>query len=173
VGTGTTFVVYLPASSPSDLLKTESPKAEKKIHRGRGKVLAMDDDEAIRNALERQLSYLGYDVTVARDGDEAIELYKGARHANQTFDVVILDLTIPGGMGGKECIEKLKKLDQDVSAIVSSGYFTDPVMAEYEKYGFRKRVAKPYQLEDLSQALNEIMQESSQELKQDSKRRNP
>jgi len=177
-GIGTAFTVYLLASNRAGPLKTESPQAEKKIHRGQGRVLVMDDEAAIRDVLERQLSYLGYDVALARDGNEAIVLYQEAGQTHQPFDVVILDLTIPGGIGGKECIETLKKLDPDVNAIVSSGYFTDPVMAEYEKYGFRTRIAKPYQLEELSQALHEIMihprraQEPSRELQRDSKRRN-
>jgi PAS domain S-box-containing protein len=171
VGKGTTFTVYLPASNRAYPLKTESPEAEKQIHRGQGRVLVMDDEEAIRDALERQLRYLGYDVAVAGEGNEAIALYREASQSHRPFDAVILDLTIPGGIGGKECIEELKKLDPDVNAIVSSGYFTDPVMAQYEKYGFRTRIAKPYQLEELSRVLHEMI-EFPRELPHDSKRRN-
>ncbi len=157
VNKGTTFTVYLPAADPASLLKAEAGYAEKKVYRGRGKVLIMDDDEEIRIILERQLHYLGYEVSVASNGKQAVALYKKAGQSGRPFDAVILDLTVPGGMGGKECIAKLKAIDQNVKAIVSSGYFTDPVMAEYEKYGFQKRIAKPYQIEDLSKTLYELV----------------
>ncbi len=103
------------------------------------------------------LRYMGYEVGYATDGVEAIHLYKNAKELGQPFNVVIMDLTIPGGMGGKEAIKRLIELDPEVKAIVSSGYSSDPVLAMYEQYGFREAMAKPYRIEDLKQVLEKLI----------------
>ena len=103
------------------------------------------------------LERLGYEVEVAVDGAEALAMYQKAQGAGEPFDVVILDLTIPGGMGGKETIEKLLEIDRDVKAVVSSGYSEDPVLSNFEEYGFRGVVSKPYKVEQLSEVLHRVM----------------
>jgi CheY-like chemotaxis protein len=103
------------------------------------------------------LIYIGYDVEVAREGDEAIERYKKARETGRAFDAVILDLTVPDGMGGDQVIGKLREIDPEVKAIASSGYADDPIMSEYKKYGFSGVVAKPYEIKKLSEVLHGII----------------
>ncbi len=101
----------------------------------------MDDEEILRQTLSKLLGYLGYEATFARDGDEAIQQFIQAREAGREFDAVILDLTVPGGMGGKAAIEKLLRIDPQVKAIVSSGYSDDPIMANFLEYGFSGVIA--------------------------------
>ena len=98
------------------------------------KVLVMDDEPLIRSLVKRMLKILGHTTEIAKDGEQAIELYVQALNSNQPFDLVILDLTVQGGLGGKDTIKKLQKIDPNVKAIVSSGYSNDPVMSEYERY---------------------------------------
>ena len=102
----------------------------------KNKILVMDDDEMIRDLTTELLESMGLDASFAKDGSEAIAMYEKARQFGRPFEAVIMDLTIPGGMGGKEAIEKLRSLDPEVKAIVSSGYSNDPIMADHEKYGF-------------------------------------
>ena len=99
----------------------------------------------------------GYEVEYAENGDKAIDLYRQAEVSGHSFDLVIMDLTIPGGMGGKETIKELLVHCPDVRAIVSSGYFNDPVMAEYEKYGFKGVVTKPFTLQDLTKIVKNVL----------------
>ena len=105
----------------------------------------------------KMLSKLGYDVSVAKDGIEAIELYRLAQLLKEPFDAVIMDLTIPGGMGGKEAIQKLKKLDPSAKALVSSGYSNDPIMSNFRDYGFEGVVKKPYRIQEMSDALRSVI----------------
>lgn len=135
LGVGTTLRIYLPASS-QPAPKKEEGEVEAPL-RGKGRILAMDDEEMIRELLSKTLSLAGYEVELTADGAEAIEAYRKAREAGQTFDAVIMDLTIPGGVGGKEAIKKLLEIDPGAKVIVSSGYSTDPIMADCKKYGFR------------------------------------
>ncbi|MFC2038710.1 PAS domain S-box protein, partial [Chloroflexota bacterium] len=154
-GIGTTFHICLPASK-----KTAPGKEEEAIKpslAGQGRVLVMDDETVIKELLRRQLTRMGYEVELSGDGDEAIELYTRAMESGQPFDAVIMDLTIPGGMGGKEAIGKLLEIDPDIKAIVSSGYSTDPVMANYREYGFSGVAAKPYNISEIGKTLNEIV----------------
>ena len=117
----------------------------------------MDDDETIRELLHAELTDIGYEVELAGDGAEVLERYMKARESGNPFDAVIMDLTIPGGMGGKEAIKQLLEIDPDAKAIVSSGYSTDPVMADYKKYGFSAVVAKPYSVAQIEKTLQSLL----------------
>ena len=117
----------------------------------------MDDEESILRITGKLLRILNYEAEFARDGEEAIERYRGAKTNGKPFDAVIMDLTVPDGMGGKEAIQRLLEIDPQASGIVSSGYSNDPIMAEYRKYGFKGVVAKPFTMEDLSEALVRVL----------------
>jgi len=107
--------------------------------------------------LSKILTGAGYEVEVTKDGAEAIEQYAKAKESGQPFDAVIMDLTIPGGMGGKEAIKKLLEIDPQAKAIVSSGYATDPIMSEYDKYGFKGVVTKPYSVAKIEKTLQSLL----------------
>ena len=152
-GAGTTFHIYLPASK--ELVKA-TQEITRALESSLGKILIMDDEEAIRNLICDLLSMMGYQTQVSRDGGECIDLYKQALDSGQPFDVVILDLTVPGGMGGEEAIKRLREIDPAVKAIVSSGYSDAPIMSEHEKYGFREVIAKPYDVVELCRVLDRV-----------------
>jgi len=154
LGAGAIFVVYLPAS-PKKIPRTMYPEA--KFLSGKGRILVMDDEEVVRDVIGDLLAILGYQVEFARDGAELIELYKKTQACAEPFDAVIMDLTVPGGMGGQETLQKLLEMDPEVRAIVSSGYCNDPVMSDFRKYGFRGVVAKPFKIEDLGQVLHRVL----------------
>ncbi len=152
---GSTFVVYLPASS--EALFDEASEKKKRIIKGSGRILVMDDEDIVREAVSSLLDYMGYEVVTVVDGEAALKIYSDARAEGRPFQVVIMDLTVPGGMGGKEAVRKLKEMDPDARAIVSSGYYSDPVMANYRDYGFDGVVPKPYQIEELGRVVKEVM----------------
>jgi PAS domain S-box-containing protein len=157
-GVGTSFYIYLPASYEKALAK------EKKVVtnlQGIGYILLMDDDENVRKCVRNMLNYLGYEVEVAKNGDEAIDLYMKAKESAHPFSAVIMDLTIKGGKGGKETIKELTEIDPEVKAIVSSGYFNDPIMANFKQYGFCGVIPKPYEIEILSSLLDRIINKKS------------
>lgn len=156
VGKGAIFLIYLPAFS-GDAESVAAIKETIASDEGKGRVLLMDDEEFIRMAAGDMLERLGYEVDLAVDGNEAIEMYIKAKESGRSFDAVIMDLTIPGGMGGKETITKLIEIDPDVRAIVSSGYSSDSVMANYKNYGFAGVLAKPYRRKDLMDVLREVI----------------
>ncbi|HDO30813.1 MAG TPA: PAS domain S-box protein, partial [Desulfobacteraceae bacterium] len=150
---GTTFTMYLPASAQ----QTASEKhAHKAIHKGSGNILVMDDDQDVCEVAGMMLTELGYAVAFARDGQEAVRLYQEAMKDRHPFDYVILDLTVPGGMGGEETIKELRKIDPEVKAIVSSGYSSSPIMANFREYGFTAVAVKPYNIVELSRIFHEI-----------------
>ncbi|MEA3187636.1 MAG: hypothetical protein QOD99_1466, partial [Chthoniobacter sp.] len=154
VGAGSTFSVYLPATDkeiPFDRAKKAEPA------QGKGRILVLDDEEAICDIVTCALTPLGYQVTDAQDALTAIRLYKEALERGEKFDAVISDLTIPGGMGGADALKKLIEIDPSVKAIVSSGYATDPVMSRYKEYGFCACIAKPYEISDLGHTVNEVL----------------
>jgi CheY-like chemotaxis protein len=117
----------------------------------------MDDEDSIREVMQETLHFLGFEVALAKDGHTALDLYEEALKLGKPFDVVILDLTVPGGMGGQETLAYLMDLNPAIKAIVSSGYANDPVIAEYERYGFRGVVYKPYKINELTEVIQELM----------------
>jgi len=116
----------------------------------------MDDEEYILDLAVNMLEHFGFEVAGARNGEEAIQAYRRAMDEDKKFDVVIMDLTIPGGMGGRETLAGLKVVDPGVVAIVSSGYSSDPVMANFAAHGFRGVLMKPYTIEDMIQVIDEV-----------------
>lgn len=153
-GAGTTFHVYLPAIRGKRVLPAERKRIPLRRKR---KILVMDDKEVVRDAANWMLSSIGYDVMFARDGREAIAQYMEALRAGDTFDAVILDVTVPGGMGGRETIERLHEIDPHVKAIISSGYSGDIPMSEYKKYGFVELLEKPYRMQELKDTLSRVL----------------
>ncbi|MBI5249579.1 MAG: PAS domain S-box protein [Desulfomonile tiedjei] len=153
---GTTFHVYLPASKNG--VQAQTDLDDLPVF-GKGRVLIMDDEEPIRRLAQDVLSFLGYEVAVAEHGEQAISLYAKAKDSSDPFDVVILDLTVPGGMGGIEVVKALREVDPDIKAIVSSGYSSDPVMADHRKHLFQGVVSKPYTVRELSQVLKRVIEE--------------
>jgi len=154
LGKGAVFRFYLPASP-----KKEVPQASARedIHIGKGFILLMDDDEKVREIGREILEHMGYQVKTASDGRRALEIYSMAMENNTPFDAVIMDLTVPGGLGGKETMEKLLKIDPSATVIVSSGYANDPIMSNYKQYGFSGMVPKPYKVEDVSRVLKSLL----------------
>ena len=159
LGIGSTFTIYLPAekSALRPTTTTYPDMTEKLTHPSRH-LLIMDDEESIRDLSAEMLGVYGYTVDSAVDGKEAIEKYISAAKTGYSFDIVIMDLTIPGGMGGKETIKKLLTIDPKAKVIVSSGYSTDPIIANYSDYGFRGRLVKPFKIEDLENELSRVME---------------
>jgi PAS domain S-box-containing protein len=155
LGKGSTFHVSLPASEHAIEAR---PDSRTDVPHGSGSVLVMDDEEVVRDITEAILEQLGYAVECVKNGSEAIDLYRKRKEAGTPFAVVIMDLTIPGGMGGKEAITSLLETDPNVIAVVSSGYSTDPVMANYREYGFSAVLTKPYRLQEMSKVLQGLLQ---------------
>ncbi|MCX6683591.1 MAG: response regulator [Methanoregula sp.] len=124
---------------------------------GKGKILLMDDEQMILDVTHEVLKFLKYDVISATDGQVAIDLYKKEKITGVPFDIVILDLSVPTGMGGKETIEELRKFDPAIKAIISSGYANDPVVQDFSRFGFSGRLTKPYKINDLKNILEQLM----------------
>ncbi len=153
-GVGTTFNVYIPASKEAVPGEVRGPSG-RAVEGGR--VLVMDDDEGILVIVEKFLRYLGYEMQTARDGGEAVEKYFAARDAGSPFSAVILDLTVPGGMGGKDALAAILDRDPDVRAVLSSGYINDPTVIRYNEHGFRDVIAKPYRIDELGRVLHRVL----------------
>jgi len=150
LGVGSTFHIYLPVHNVPSLEERRIKEDMTKVIGGN--VLVMDDEEAILDIVGDILAYHGFTVDFARDGEEALCLYQ-----KTVYDVVILDLTVPGGMGGREAMQELLRIDPMVRAIVSSGYSNDPIMSDYRQYGFKNVIAKPYDLEELGEVLRSVI----------------
>lgn len=158
-GEGSTFSVYLPASSKE--LQPVADVIETPVPTGTGRVLVLDDEEAICMLVTCALEPLGYEVTETQDGTVALAKYEEAMKEGRRYDLVISDLTMPGRMSGHEAIRLLRELDPTVKAIVSSGYANDPVMSRHEDYGFCGMIAKPYEIDALGRKVSEIMAQVS------------
>lgn len=123
----------------------------------RARVMVMDDDEMIRILVKAQLASLGHEAIITVDGEEAIQVYQEMEEQGTPVDLVIMDLTIPGGMGGKEAAHKLLQLAPDAKIIVASGYSNDQVLSHYHEYGFCAAVSKPFDLEELREGINSVL----------------
>ncbi len=154
-GDGTTFTLYLPASAKTSIMteaiNSENPSAEPAL------IMVMDDDEMLRTVARSQLEYLGHSVLPAEDGDSAVARYTECLHTDKPVDLIIMDLTIPGGMGGKEAAQEILALNPEAKIIVTSGYSNDPVMANYREYGFQESLLKPFDLRKLRKVILSVL----------------
>ena len=165
LGSGTAFHIYLPAvvarlhtppqSNGASAVATNGTEAPAKTAHGR--ILFMDDEMVLQELVGAMLEYLGYEVTCAADGDEALRQFELARQEGRPYSAVILDLTVPGGMGGYEALQRLQVLDPNVKSIVSSGYSNDPIIANFRGHGFSGAIAKPYQMAELSEVIQQVL----------------
>jgi len=154
-GEGTNIHIYLPAiEEQTAVIQPSEPDDSPKVKK---RVLFMDDEELLRDLAMQTLKALGYEASMAKNGEEAVLLYAEAMEKGQPFGAVVLDLTVPGGMGGKEALQKLKEIDPDVQAIVSSGYASDPIMSTYKNFGFVNALPKPYNIDKLQIVLKMVM----------------
>ena len=163
VGVGSTFSVFLPKveEDATEIAPSETPTSEPSekasIHKGNGRILVMDDMEAMMLVAGEILTVLGYEVEYSTNGDEAIAAYKAAKESDRPFQAVVFDLTVPGGMGGEEAANILKEYDPDLIAIASSGYSTSNIMSDYQDSAFSAVVPKPYRIKEMSDALNRVL----------------
>ena len=154
-GHGTTFSIHLPSTGKAGA----RPEMEREVNTGQhvgGAILVMDDEELVRELAARALANAGYTVQTCENGEDAVHLYQKAKERGTPFALAVMDLTVPGGMGGVEAARGILSFDPDALLIVSSGYFADPVMSEFRSYGFSGAIAKPYRAEDLLQAIGKV-----------------
>jgi CheY-like chemotaxis protein len=156
IDVGTTFEFYLPALPAYATMATEQ---EQELARGTGRILLVDDEELIHIAVEMILTMLGYEVESVYDGEEALQAYKVSLDEGKTYDIVIIDLTIPGGMGGQEAIGRFLETDPKARVIVSSGYVHDPAMDRYAEYGFAGKIEKPVSMRVLAETVKRVLEE--------------
>ena len=155
-GLGTTFRIRIPAlRAPNSTHEKVSAPALRKLQ---GSVLVMDDEAPIRRLVDRLLNRMGLQVELAKDGTEAVQKYKEAWQAHRAFDLVIMDLTVPGNMGGCEALEHMRTINPAVKAIVASGYSSDPIMANFKTFGFCAMVAKPYEAGEFAKVVQRVME---------------
>lgn len=159
LGVGTTFSVYLPAVSSAGNTPLEEYPLQTTVKGA--SILVMDDEEMIRDVAHGQLSLLGHDTTLVTNGDEAIKTFMELHNTSSSIDLVIMDLTIPGGMGGVEAARKLLELAPDAKIIVASGYSNDPVMANYSQFGFCAAIVKPFHLDELRKCIEGVLRPHS------------
>ena len=155
IGEGTTIIIYLPASKNVDLESVPEEVTVETLHNA--KILIMDDDEMIQDISKQMLENLGHEVFVTGEGKEAIEVYNEYLQTENPIDIVIMDLTIPGGMGGKNAVQEILKINPEAKVIVASGYSNDPVMTNYQEYGFVAAITKPFRLTELEQVINDTL----------------
>ena len=156
---GTTFRIWLPAASCDAVKKksSHSTPALAPAAAGQARVLFMDDEESIRRLGASILERMGHEVAAVPDGAEAVRKYSEARSHGRAFDLVIFDLTIPGGLGGRAALEQILKEDPQARAIVSSGYSNDQVLSNYRAHGFRGMILKPYEISDFTQVVEKVL----------------
>ncbi len=157
LGKGTTLTLYLPASESQLYQKIKQPVMEQSKKLLPAKVLIMDDNETLIKVTTIMLKRAGYSVDVAYDGKQAIKIYKQALNNGNKFDVVIMDLIIPNGIGGQEAVKSILEIDPKARVIISSGYSDKPVMANYSDYGFKGVLAKPYTMKRLQDIMTQIL----------------
>ena len=154
LGQGAVFSLYLPAAKNSEKVEQLGGK---RLFTGRGRILVLEDDATVTAVMQRTLAKLGYKPVFAPEGQEALDLFARDRHSREPFDLVILDLTIPGGMGGLETFKGMLAQAPRTKAIVSSGYADDPVLANFQNFGFRGVIIKPYRITELSEVLHRVI----------------
>ncbi|MEI8140090.1 MAG: ATP-binding protein [bacterium] len=157
LGNGATFTLYLPVSNAHRPAPEIPQKIETCIFEPCRKILVLDDEEFIRMVIPRWLRKMKCLVETSHDGRQTIELYHHAMKSGTPFDLLILDLTVPGGIGGREVLKEILVLDPNAKAIVSSGYAEDPVMANYTQYGFKGVLAKPYTENQLQELVAKVL----------------
>ncbi len=163
VNVGTTVEIYL--------LVSEIPSKDQIIEKipivqGIGNILLMDDEEHVRNIVKSLLNHIGYNVETANSGEEAIEKYK---QDFKSYNIVILDLIVHGGLGGLKTLEKLKKINPNIKSIVISGYSNDPILSNFQKYGFNGKIEKPFEIETMSKVISEILNDRRHSMKNQNK----
>lgn len=166
VGKGTTFIICLPSVGE---LSAEDGEPARRLSPGcvrKERVLIMDDEDVVREFARDSLEFLGYRVSACCDGQQAVDQYRAARGSNEPFWAVILDLSVPDGMGGMDAARLILEDDPDALLIVSSGYSFDPIMSEFGAYGFRSAISKPYKVDQLSRELEALRQTSSPEIRE-------
>lgn len=154
---GSCFTFFLPATGKQPQTHIEKSDKKDQTPAVKGRVLIMDDEELVFLVLKRAIEHMGCTCTITQNGNDAIKAYQEALHASEPYDVVIMDLTIPGGMGGKEAVQEIKKIHSEAKVIVSSGYSQDPIMANYEDYGFDARLVKPLDLTEVLRVLQDLL----------------
>lgn len=155
LGRKTIFTIYLPATGP--VQPCAAKIKEIPLKNVCGKIMVMDDEEVILEVTEEILTHLGHDVVVVSDGAQAVRLYTELQASSAPVDIIIMDLTIPGGMGGQEAVKKILEINSEAKVIVSSGYSNDPVMANFKEYGFTAMVPKPFNFDELDKVISEVL----------------
>lgn len=157
-GKGASFIIYIPATLQDE---TDFPEENHVTVSASGRVLVMDDEESVRATALRMLEKMGFTVTCSREGEEAVAAVEEVMASGDRFRFAIMDLTVPGGMGGKDALVRVKEIDPELRVIVSSGYSNDPVMANYREYGFDAVMVKPYRFEDMNRVISGLMGEEA------------
>lgn len=157
-GSGAKFTILLPASDTRKLPEDEDEMMPDSVFKGK-RIMVMDDEETVSKVAKQMLEHLGYEVELVKNGQDAIDLYRNSMEEGNKFDLVIMDLTIPGGMGGKEAVQHVLELDKDAKVLVASGYSNDPVMASFLDYGFSGAVGKPFMLKELAISVKQALGE--------------
>jgi len=155
-GAGSCFTVLLPSTGAPFPKSPPRRKLTGAAYSAGGSILLMDDEKVIRNIASKMLECLSYQVTTCSSGEEAIALYRSARDAGTPYRLVVMDLTVAGGMGGKEAARHILALDPAARLVVSSGYCNDPVLADFKRYGFLAAMPKPYRLSDMEEVLASV-----------------
>ncbi|MCK4838688.1 MAG: PAS domain S-box protein [Desulfobulbaceae bacterium] len=156
LGVGSTFTFYLPASGEVHQSSAKQELVPNNVE-GEGRIMIMDDDDMIRELVGNMLESIGFGAVLARDGEEAIKLYLESKEKDEPIVAIIMDLTIPGGMGGKEAVQEILKIDPEVKVIVASGYSNDPILADYRDYGFSAAMIKPFKLQEMREVVSLVL----------------